>query len=170
MRTRPSAPWPGGWPAARSTWPSSSGSAMHCGAPATQQRTRQSPAAPSGARHLPNHAALARAAGAHRGHDGARHCGPAARWRSGERGASAMSPADSASPAWLTVPPADGLPEQVAGGIGPVANEIGFVPNVARLLAISPDHFIGWWRCFDELMGGPSGLSKTQREMIAVVV
>ena len=81
-----------------------------------------------------------------------------------------MSPVDSASPAWLTVPPADGLPEQVAAEIGPVADKIGFVPNVARLLAISPDHFTGWWRYFDELMRGPSGLSKIQREMIAVVV
>ena len=81
-----------------------------------------------------------------------------------------MSPADDANPAWLTVPPADGLPEQVAAEIGPVADKIGFVPNVARLLAISPDHFTGWWRYFDALMRGPSGLSKTQREMIAVVV
>jgi uncharacterized peroxidase-related enzyme len=81
-----------------------------------------------------------------------------------------MSPADDANPAWLTVPPADGLPEQVAAEIGPVADKIGFVPNVARLLAIEPDHFTGWWRYFDELMRGPSGLSKTQREMIAVVV
>lgn len=81
-----------------------------------------------------------------------------------------MSPADSANPAWLTVPPADGLPEQVAAEIGPVAEKIGFMPNVARLLAISPSHFTGWWRYFDELMRGPSGLSKTQREMIAVVI
>ena len=58
----------------------------------------------------------------------------------------------------------------VAAEIGPVAGKIGFVPNVARLLAISPDHFTGWWRYFDELMRGPSGLSKTQREMIAVVI
>jgi uncharacterized peroxidase-related enzyme len=81
-----------------------------------------------------------------------------------------MSPVDSASPAWLTVPPPDGLPEQVAAEIGPVADKVGFVPNVARLLAISPEHFTGWWRYFDELMRGQSGLSKTQREMIAVVV
>src|SRR5512142_2952161 len=81
-----------------------------------------------------------------------------------------MSPADSANPAWLTVPPADGLPEAVAAQIGPVAEKVGFVPNVARLLAISPDHFTGWWRYFDQLMRGPSGLSKTQREMIAVVI
>ncbi len=81
-----------------------------------------------------------------------------------------MSPADSTNPAWLTVPPAGGLPEEVAAGIGPVAEKIGFVPNVARLLAISPEHFTGWWLYFDELMRGPSGLSRTQREMIAVVV
>jgi uncharacterized peroxidase-related enzyme len=81
-----------------------------------------------------------------------------------------MSPANSARPAWLSVRPADSLPAQVAAEIGPVANKIGFVSDVARLLAISPDHFTGWWRDFDALMRGPSGLSKTQREMIAVVV
>ena len=84
--------------------------------------------------------------------------------------ASTMSPASTTNPAWLTVPTADGLPEEVDVEIGPIAQKIGFVPNVARLLAISPDHFVGWWRYFDELMRGPSGLSKTQREMIAVVV
>jgi uncharacterized peroxidase-related enzyme len=81
-----------------------------------------------------------------------------------------MSPADTANPAWLTVPPADSLPEEVATEIGPIAKKIGFVPNVARLLAISPGHFVGWWRYFDDLMRGPSGLSKTQREMIALVI
>lgn len=81
-----------------------------------------------------------------------------------------MSPASTVNPAWLTVPSADSLPEQVAAEIAPVAEKVGFVPNVARLLAISPDHFTGWWRYFDELMRGPSGLSKTQREMIAVVI
>jgi uncharacterized peroxidase-related enzyme len=29
---------------------------------------------------------------------------------------------------------------------------------------------VGWWRYFDDLMRGPSGLSKMQREMIAVVI
>jgi uncharacterized peroxidase-related enzyme len=54
--------------------------------------------------------------------------------------------------------------------IGGIAAQIGFMPNVARLLAVTPDHFVGWWRYFDDLMRGPSGLSKTQREMIAVIV
>jgi uncharacterized peroxidase-related enzyme len=81
-----------------------------------------------------------------------------------------MSPATTVNPAWLTVPRADRLAEGVTAEMGPIAEKIGFMPNVARLLAISPDHFVGWWRYFDELMRGPSGLSKTQREMIAVVI
>ncbi|WP_327320515.1 peroxidase-related enzyme [Streptomyces sp. NBC_01235] len=81
-----------------------------------------------------------------------------------------MSPANAANPAWITVPAAESLPEKVSAEIDPIVKKIGFVPNVARLLAISPDHFVGWWRYFDELMRGPSGLTKTQREMIAVVV
>jgi uncharacterized peroxidase-related enzyme len=72
--------------------------------------------------------------------------------------------------AWLPVPSADELPTQVANEIGDISERIGFVPNVARLLAVTPSHFVGWWRYFDELMRGPSGLTKTQREMIAVVV
>ena len=76
----------------------------------------------------------------------------------------------NANPAWITVPAADDLPADVESGIGPIAEKVGFVPNVARLLAITPSHFVGWWRYFDELMRGPSGLSKTQREMIGVVV
>src|SRR5512145_1662968 len=72
--------------------------------------------------------------------------------------------------AWVAVPSGDELPEQVEQTIGPIAEKIGFVPNVARLLAITPDHFLGWWSYFDDLMRGPSGLTKTQREMIAVVV
>jgi uncharacterized peroxidase-related enzyme len=72
--------------------------------------------------------------------------------------------------AWIPVPPAEELPEDVAAEIGPIAERIGFVPNIARLLAVTPSHFVGWWRYFDELMRGPSGLTKTQREMIAVVV
>ena len=77
---------------------------------------------------------------------------------------------ESRACAWLPVPSDDELPEEVAETIGPISEKIGFVPNVARLLALTPSHFVGWWRYFDELMRGPSGLSKTQREMIAVVV
>jgi uncharacterized peroxidase-related enzyme len=72
--------------------------------------------------------------------------------------------------AWIAVPSPEELPVEVSDEIGDVSKRIGFLPNVARLLAVTPSHFVGWWRYFDELMRGPSGLSKTQREMIAVVV
>ena len=72
--------------------------------------------------------------------------------------------------AWVAIPEGDALPEQVEETIRPISEKIGFVPNVARLLAITPEHFVGWWSYFDELMRGPSGLSKTQRELIAVVI
>ena len=81
-----------------------------------------------------------------------------------------MSPSSSARPAWLGVPSENRLPDVVVEQIGPIAEKIGFVPNVARLLAVTPEHFLGWWNYFDLLMRGPSGLSKTQREMIAVVI
>jgi uncharacterized peroxidase-related enzyme len=72
--------------------------------------------------------------------------------------------------AWIPVPSPDRLPAEVRDEIGDVSDRIGFVPNIARLLGVTPRHFVGWWRYFDELMRGPSNLTKTQREMIAVVV
>lgn len=77
---------------------------------------------------------------------------------------------DESKGAWIAIPSADELPGEVANEIGDVSERIGFVPNVARLLSVTPSHFVGWWRYFDELMRGPSGLTKTQREMIAVVI
>ena len=81
-----------------------------------------------------------------------------------------MSSPTVANPSWLIVPAEDALSHEVDEQVGPIAKKIGFTPNVARLLAITPAHFVHWWSYFDELMRGPSGLSKTQREMIAVVV
>lgn len=81
-----------------------------------------------------------------------------------------MSPDTGPRVAWLSIPARDELPAEVVAEIGPIADRIGFVPNVARLLAMTPTHFVGWWKYFDDLMRGPSGLSKTQREMIAVVI
>ena len=81
-----------------------------------------------------------------------------------------MSPATTANPSWLTLPAHDTTPPEVDAEVGPIAKKIGFLPNVARLLALTPEHLVRWWSYFDELMRGASGLSKTQREMIAVVV
>lgn len=81
-----------------------------------------------------------------------------------------MSDDHDPQPAWIPVPAADALPAEVVHEIGDIAEQIGFVPNIARLLGVTPRHFVAWWRYFDELMRGPSSLTKTQREMIAVVV
>lgn len=72
--------------------------------------------------------------------------------------------------AWIATAPADDLPDVVNQLIRPTAERIGFVPNVARLLGVSPSHYVNWWRYFDDLMTGPSNLTMTQREMMAVVI
>ena len=79
-------------------------------------------------------------------------------------------PSEERPIAWVPVPTGEELPAEVAETIGPISEKIGFVPNIARLLALTPSHFVAWWRYFDELMRGSSRLTKTQREMIAVVV
>lgn len=81
-----------------------------------------------------------------------------------------MSTTNGNEAAWIAVPAAEELPPEVTDEIGDISARIGFVPNVARLLAVTPRHFVGWWKYFDDLMRGPSGVTKTQREMIAVVV
>jgi uncharacterized peroxidase-related enzyme len=52
----------------------------------------------------------------------------------------------------------------------PSLEKLGFVPNVLRLFALRPAHLLAWSAHHDELMKGDSGLSKAEREMIAVVV
>ena len=57
---------------------------------------------------------------------------------------------------------------EVTDAVGDVSERIGFMPNVARLLAVTPSHFLGWWRYLDELMRDPwvveHGLSVTKIE------
>ena len=71
---------------------------------------------------------------------------------------------------WLTVPSEDEVPEAVQELWEKPLEKLGFVPNVLRIMALRPDHLLGWWAYYDELMRGESGLTKEQREMIAVVV
>src|SRR5947209_7741009 len=71
---------------------------------------------------------------------------------------------------WLQVPAAEDVPEQVAELWQKPLEKLGFVPNVLRVFAVRPSHLLGWWAHYDELMRGESGLSKAQREMIAVAV
>ena len=71
---------------------------------------------------------------------------------------------------WLRVPSENELPEAVLELWAPPREKLGFVPNVLRLYALRPDRLIAWNGWYEEAMKGESGLSKAEREMIAVVV
>ena len=71
---------------------------------------------------------------------------------------------------WLRVPSEDELPEEVLELWRPSLEKLGFVPNVLRLFALRPSHLLAWNGHYEEAMKGDSGLTKAEREMIAVVV
>jgi uncharacterized peroxidase-related enzyme len=71
---------------------------------------------------------------------------------------------------WLRVPEPDELPPEVHALWEPSLEKLGFVPNVLRLFALRPTHLLAWNAHYEELMKGDSGLTKAEREMIAVVV
>ncbi len=72
--------------------------------------------------------------------------------------------------AWLRVPEEADLPGEVTALYEAPREKLGFVPNVLRLYALRPSHLVRWNEHYEELMKGDSGLSKAEREMIAVVV
>jgi uncharacterized peroxidase-related enzyme len=72
--------------------------------------------------------------------------------------------------AWLRVPSEEEIPAGVKEIWAEPLEKLGFVPNVMRIFALRPAHLLGWWGHYDELLRGESGLTKAQREMIAVVV
>lgn len=71
---------------------------------------------------------------------------------------------------WLRVPAEDELPVEVRELWQPSLEKLGFVPNVLRLYALRPSHLLAWNAWYEEAMKGESGLTKAEREMIAVVV
>jgi uncharacterized peroxidase-related enzyme len=71
---------------------------------------------------------------------------------------------------WLHVPDETELPQEVLDLWAPSLEKLGFVPNVLRTYALRPSHLLLWTAWFDEAMKGASGLTKAEREMIAVVV
>jgi uncharacterized peroxidase-related enzyme len=72
--------------------------------------------------------------------------------------------------AWLDAPAEEQVPEEVRELWAKPLEKLGFVPHVLRIFALRPEHLLRWWNYYDELMRGESGLTKAQREMIAVVV
>ena len=71
---------------------------------------------------------------------------------------------------WLRVPAEDDVPPAARELWDKPLEKLGFVPNVLRVMSLRPEHLVAWWGYIQELMTGESGLTKAQREMIAVVV
>ncbi len=71
---------------------------------------------------------------------------------------------------WLRVPADEELPPEIHELWQPSLEKLGFVPNVLRLYALRPDNLLAWNGWYDVAMKGDSGLTKPEREMIAVAV
>lgn len=74
------------------------------------------------------------------------------------------------SPTALNLPLVDPLPEKTQKYFDICVDKIGFVPNVLRSYAHNIDKLNAFTALYNDLMLADSGLSKLEREMIAVVV
>lgn len=70
----------------------------------------------------------------------------------------------------LRLPPESSLPAPVKAVFDKCVEKLGFVPNVLRAYTLRPKKFEPFRAYNNELMLGESGISKLEREMIAVVV
>lgn len=70
----------------------------------------------------------------------------------------------------LPVPDAEALSEETRKYWDLCAEKLGLVPNVIKAYSVDDAHLRGFTGLYNTLMLGPSGLSKLEREMIAVVV
>ncbi len=70
----------------------------------------------------------------------------------------------------LNLPPVDPLPEDTQAYFDLCAEKLGLVPNVLKAYAFDIDKLNAFTAMYNDLMLAPSGLSKLEREMIAVVV
>lgn len=73
-------------------------------------------------------------------------------------------------PTALDLPMADPLPEATQKYFDICQEKLGLVPNVLRAYAFDVDKLNGFTAVYNDMMLGQSGLSKLEREMIAVVV
>jgi uncharacterized peroxidase-related enzyme len=70
----------------------------------------------------------------------------------------------------LDLAPPDPLPDDVAELFAKCQEKLGLIPNVLVAYAHNPDKLRAFGQMYNDLMLGPSGLSKLEREMIAVAV
>jgi uncharacterized peroxidase-related enzyme len=77
---------------------------------------------------------------------------------------------DAQAPTALDLPPVDPLPEETRAYFDLCAEKLGLVPNVLRAYAFDIAKLDAFTAMYNDLMLGPSALTKLEREMIAVVV
>lgn len=70
----------------------------------------------------------------------------------------------------LGAPDAASLDEDIQQVFSKCMDKLGFVPNVLAAYSLRPNKLRNFMAMYNELMLAPSGLSKLEREMIAVVV
>lgn len=70
----------------------------------------------------------------------------------------------------LPVPPVETLDEDIRAVFAKATEKLGFIPNVLRAYSFRPQKLRNFMAMYNELMLAPSGLSKLEREMVAVVV
>jgi uncharacterized peroxidase-related enzyme len=70
----------------------------------------------------------------------------------------------------LGIPDPGTLDEDIAAVFAKAREKLGFVPNVLAAYSLRPDKLRNFMAMYNELMLAPSGLSKLEREMVAVVV
>jgi uncharacterized peroxidase-related enzyme len=72
---------------------------------------------------------------------------------------------------WLRVPERSEVPQEVEALFQKFEHKVGFVPNVAKVFSLTPEHFLRWFHYYDFLLRNEeSPLSRKEREMIALVV
>ncbi len=76
----------------------------------------------------------------------------------------------STAPTALDLPQVDPLPEATQKYFDVCDDKLGMVPNVLRAYAFDIDKLNAFTAMYNDIMLAPSGLSKLEREMIAVVV
>jgi uncharacterized peroxidase-related enzyme len=70
----------------------------------------------------------------------------------------------------LPIGEAGALDEDLKAAYAKCVEKLGFVPNVLQAYSLRPQRLRNFMAMYNELMLAPSGLSKLEREMVAVVV
>ena len=70
----------------------------------------------------------------------------------------------------LDLEPVEPLPKEVEGYFEVCQEKLGLVPHVLQAYAFAPEKLNAFSQMYNDLMLGDSGLSKLEREMIAVAV